>query len=184
MTWSFDVFFDLRLNKSLSKQSWGWLFETPPPSLWRHCNDVIPTRPRYPFCQGWYLWCLNEIHKTRKTLWGGQQATDNFGSLDNLFRILLSFFQHRSRNRYAVSLQNMNEIRTFPVWSCPRVIATRAHSHYWFRRSLTPDVNESIYVYVCNYRAMPIPWRKEPGHQQLWHWHISSRIFQSQHQKC
>ena len=30
-------FFDLRLNKRLSKQRWGWLFETPPWSLWRHC---------------------------------------------------------------------------------------------------------------------------------------------------
>ena len=36
---SFDVFFDLRLNKRLSKQSWGWWFETPWRSLWRHCND-------------------------------------------------------------------------------------------------------------------------------------------------
>ena len=38
VTRSFDVFFDLRLNKRLSKQSWGWWFETPSPSLWRHCN--------------------------------------------------------------------------------------------------------------------------------------------------
>ena len=29
VTRSFDVFFDLRLNKRLSKQSWGWWFETP-----------------------------------------------------------------------------------------------------------------------------------------------------------
>ena len=34
---SFDVFF-LRLNKRLSKQSWGWWFEMPSLSLWRHCN--------------------------------------------------------------------------------------------------------------------------------------------------
>ena len=33
---SFDVFFDLRLDKRLSKQSWGWWFETPSHSLWRH----------------------------------------------------------------------------------------------------------------------------------------------------
>ena len=26
------------LNKQLSKQSWGWWFETPSHSLWRHCN--------------------------------------------------------------------------------------------------------------------------------------------------
>ena len=37
MTRSFDVFFDLRLNKRLSKQSWGWWFETLPCPLWRHC---------------------------------------------------------------------------------------------------------------------------------------------------
>ena len=34
VTRSFDVFFDLRLNKRLSKQSWGWWFETPMRSLW------------------------------------------------------------------------------------------------------------------------------------------------------
>ena len=38
--WSFDVFFDLRLNKRLSKQSWGWWFETLSHPLWRHCNDT------------------------------------------------------------------------------------------------------------------------------------------------
>ena len=39
VTRSFDVFFDLRLNKRLSKQSWGWWFETLSWSFWRHCND-------------------------------------------------------------------------------------------------------------------------------------------------
>ena len=40
VTRSFDVFFDPRLNKRLSKQPWGWWFETPPWSLWRHCNNA------------------------------------------------------------------------------------------------------------------------------------------------
>ena len=39
VTRSFNVFFDLRLNKRLSKQSWGWWFETLSRSLWRHRND-------------------------------------------------------------------------------------------------------------------------------------------------
>ena len=43
MTQVFEIFLDLRLNKSLSKQSWGWWFETPLRSLWRHCNA-----PKYP----------------------------------------------------------------------------------------------------------------------------------------
>ena len=38
VTRSFDVFFDLPLNKRLSKQPWGWWFETPAWSLWRHRN--------------------------------------------------------------------------------------------------------------------------------------------------
>ena len=38
VTRSFDVCFDLRLNNQLSKQPWGWWFETPSWSLWRHCN--------------------------------------------------------------------------------------------------------------------------------------------------
>ena len=35
---SFDIIFDLRLNKRLSKQSWGWWFGTLSCPLWRQCN--------------------------------------------------------------------------------------------------------------------------------------------------
>ena len=37
----FYVFFDLRPNKWLSKQSWGWWFEMPSRPFWRHCNDAL-----------------------------------------------------------------------------------------------------------------------------------------------
>ena len=40
VTWSFDVFFDLRLNKQLSKQSKSLWFETPSCSLYWHFNDM------------------------------------------------------------------------------------------------------------------------------------------------
>ena len=40
VTRSFDVFFDLRPNKRLSKQWWGLWFETPSSPLWRHCNEI------------------------------------------------------------------------------------------------------------------------------------------------
>ena len=46
VTRSFDVFFDLRLNERLSKQSWGWLFQTPSRPLKRHsiacCRVLSP----------------------------------------------------------------------------------------------------------------------------------------------
>ena len=50
VTRSFDVFFDVRLNERLNKQSWCWWFETPSCPLWRHSSlsatlsvAVIPT---------------------------------------------------------------------------------------------------------------------------------------------
>ena len=40
---SFDVSFDLRLNKPLSKQCWGWWFETLSRPLWGQRNEVYST---------------------------------------------------------------------------------------------------------------------------------------------
>ena len=39
-----DAFFDLRLNKRLSKPSGRWWFETPSRSLWRHCDEIMRHR--------------------------------------------------------------------------------------------------------------------------------------------
>ena len=46
--WCGTLMFSLicALNKRLSKQSWGWCFEAPSRSLWRHCNVrqlLVPT---------------------------------------------------------------------------------------------------------------------------------------------
>ena len=57
VTRSFGVFFDLRLNKWLSKQSWGWRFETLLCPLWRQCNEKIQcAAPASRPCQwGFYI---------------------------------------------------------------------------------------------------------------------------------
>ena len=57
VTRSFDVFFDLRLNKRLSKQSWGWWFETLSRPLWRHCNDSGLWKTGIP-----HWWCDSPMH--------------------------------------------------------------------------------------------------------------------------
>ena len=41
VTRSFDVFFDLHVNKRLSKQWRDWWFETPSRPLWRQYNDIL-----------------------------------------------------------------------------------------------------------------------------------------------
>ena len=45
----FDIFFDLRLNIRLSKQSWGWWFETLSCPLWRNCNGYETSRGLFSF---------------------------------------------------------------------------------------------------------------------------------------
>ena len=46
LTRSFDAFFDMRLNEWLSKQSWGWWFETPSWSIWRRTDSRSSTPPK------------------------------------------------------------------------------------------------------------------------------------------
>ena len=41
VTRSFDVFYDLRLNERLNKQSWSWQFETQSRPLWCHGNAIL-----------------------------------------------------------------------------------------------------------------------------------------------
>ena len=47
VTRSFDVFLDLRLNKRLSKQPWGWWFESLSRPLWRHRNVILCMPPSH-----------------------------------------------------------------------------------------------------------------------------------------
>ena len=55
-------FLDLRLNKRLSKQSWGWWFETPSRPLWHHCNvtgcQPLP-EPMNMYCQQNPYWQIS-----------------------------------------------------------------------------------------------------------------------------
>ena len=49
VTRSFDVLFDLRLNKRLNKQLLGGWFGMPSHSLWHHCNDTQGTWHQQPW---------------------------------------------------------------------------------------------------------------------------------------
>ena len=64
---SFDVFFDLCLNKRLCKQWWGWWFETISRPLWCHCNTGSSlsyiVHSRYPtLIVGCKPWVVNLLY--------------------------------------------------------------------------------------------------------------------------
>ena len=74
VTRSFGVFFDLRLNKCLCRHSWGWWFETPLRSLWRHCNvcPILSSRC-FSSCTLWPSWgCWRSSSLTG---WAGSLST-------------------------------------------------------------------------------------------------------------
>ena len=79
MTRSFDVFFYLRPNKRLSKQWWGWWFETPSCPLWCHCNvfeQVVESTDEIPV-----IWDAVTL------LWNrpGQHAVQNVWSVQEIW---------------------------------------------------------------------------------------------------
>ena len=60
VTRSFDVFFDLRLDIRLNKHSWGWWFEMPSCTLWRHSNmeQIFCPKAACTNCFPFMLFCL------------------------------------------------------------------------------------------------------------------------------
>ena len=68
VTRSFDDFFDLRLNKPLSKQPWGWWFETLSRSLWRHRNANVNWPNQYRGYLSIYLVVYSLHHNVLPTL--------------------------------------------------------------------------------------------------------------------
>ena len=69
MTRSFDVFFYLRLEKRLSKQSWDWWFDMPSRSLWRHCNGFRQEQegPDWWYLNIFFIKCTIDIFHRHRT---------------------------------------------------------------------------------------------------------------------
>ena len=65
VTGSFAVLFNLRLNKWLNKQSWGWWLETLSCPLWRHRNEhgLLHTTENYSVLKRYRRsWCYNIVY--------------------------------------------------------------------------------------------------------------------------
>ena len=106
LTRSFDVFFDLRLNKRFSKQWRGWWFETPSRPLWCHCNVMQ------------FIYLLH-FHFLLHWPW------------DNCIIALLSLVVHRSDPEIILGKGSANERRRYIVTSSliGRAHAQNDHSH-------------------------------------------------------
>ena len=109
VTRSFDVFFDLCPNKRLSKQSWGWWFETPSGSLWRHGNGYfigtgVILIMRYHSASE----ALGPIPETIRSLWKSDRIT-NFSSAHD----------------FSIRSDSTNDPASIGSWSWAILLATR-----------------------------------------------------------
>ena len=108
VTRSFDVLFDQRLSKRLSKHSTHQWFDTPPRWLWRHCND-------------WSAQCLTEVHHEYVRN-GKEKKQFNFiSSYESLiyFTIIIIcgaqlklFLSHNIQSFHVITTQHTNLICT------------------------------------------------------------------------
>ena len=124
VTRSFDVFFDLRLNKRMSKQSWGWWFETLPWSLWRQCNVLICWLCPSLLDDAWVVWCYcidNDLDRR------GKQAS-SFGILPEVLTTKVcacsmgAILRSRTQNHIPV----FQILKLARCWTVYFVVATNA----------------------------------------------------------
>ena len=129
VTRGFDVFFDLRLNKGLSKQSWDWWFETPSRSLWRQRNakKFNDTQTVPDFCLHKHV--NHKIHNTNEYLISSPvnmaavrplatHISDNFYGLvqdcSNSSALAMELLQ--SCSKPSMYLQQSSPIQDFTHW--------------------------------------------------------------------
>ena len=89
VTRSFAIFFDLRLNKQLTKQSWSWWFETLSCPLRRQCNAYAETmevdsKPGHDVTYVWYFSHTSTPfpESFRDLLWCSMHIIGEFGWQD------------------------------------------------------------------------------------------------------
>ena len=124
VTWSFDVFFALCLNKRLSKQSRCRWFKMPPCSLWRHCNDHC-----------WRLWKLS-VELTPASLVEDMAVTSPTNYLNETSCLLVIAYINLQKN-------------TFLFTTCKNALLYPRSTKggmgvYWIHPDVCPSVRPSV----------------------------------------
>ena len=114
VTRSFDVFVDVRLNKRLSKQSFGWWCETLPRPLWRQCNALAPRKFEWNFrhaifrqilvSDGWGIPCEIAL------LWMSPDFTDDQSTLVQVMAWCRQGTSHYLSQYWPRSLRHMTPL--------------------------------------------------------------------------
>ena len=139
VTRSFDVFFDLPLNKRLSKQSWGWWFETLSRPLWCHCNVTVK------FGRGLAVLPRDYAHDSVSSEFPSQSANN----AENVFMFQIQIDMVKS-NFPSVTLCNLNPVRKSKLCLSPALVdLLRNNTDYVIEEceNVTSDTNSVQYIH-------------------------------------
>ena len=157
VTWSFDVFFDLCLNKWLSKQSWSWWFEMPSHSLWPHCNNSRAFIAAELTFLTLNMWVLNYLGLTRSISWllmtwlivslhwrnNGRDSVSNHQPHDCLLNCL---FRHRSKKTSKLRVTGLCVGNSPGAGKFPAQMASNAENvSIWWRHHVSPGHQQPWY---------------------------------------
>ena len=147
VTRSFDVFLYLRLNERLSKQSWGWWFETPSRPLW--CYSNVTPELRY----------ASRITVPLRE--GGPQSEFSSQRVSNsklyLFVSQKKLLNKQSSCRWVQMPAHSYDVTAIFIMNKVRVLVHQAHClRTW--NNLNPSMdNESHAQYSVGWNYLPIP---------------------------
>ena len=163
VTRGFDVFFDLRPDKQLSKQSWGWWFETPSHSLWRHrnvtnCSLVMPYSIVifYQHWSRWLFWCqaITWANVDYCQLDPKEQIAVNFdinkGNCFNKMQLKIVFGFETTYSRLKKYLDSLFHVMPASIHSIERLWWWGQHGNsWWWGANLAP-----VHLQLSDYAAM------------------------------
>ena len=161
VTRSFDVFFNLRLNKRLNKQSWGWWFETPSRSLWRYCNDdnlwcspfsamgvTGAVQNQFAGMEFWYE--INTQFGSRKAFETGMCVTLEKCALHVRYVFIPSLFHSSIHSLIYPPPLSRSRCHTLSSLSCRSSLSLISLFSLSSLSSLSP-FSLSLYIYICMY---------------------------------
>ena len=173
VTRSFDVFFDLRLNKRLSKQSWGRWFETPSHPLWRHYNVLLRVKIlkvknlRFKFpgnFAGWHSVLALHMILTQQRVWHPAE---------------MIHIRHRCELSWLMRVKTSQIIGNWTV--CSKAYSSWQHrkaSKFRIAGSLSHKRPVMWKVFPCHDVIMPLPfsgphrWPQGRTERKLWGCHF------------
>ena len=115
VTQSFDVFFDLRQNKRLSKKSWGWWFETLSGPLWRHCNDrvhrILNSNTCRHLCVHWICLCKHALLYRTVSQMHKYMHTTKLTYMYVYINMVMHMYRSSRRNNILTNKANLRDLK-------------------------------------------------------------------------